>query len=160
LRARASFTVVKPLHDMHPAPGLVGSRGAVIAEALSWLGTPYHHMGRVKGAGADCLTLLAEVYEAAGVVPHIEPEHYPPDWHMHRDVERYVEGVLAYAREVAGPPRPGDVAVFRFGRAFSHGAIVLAWPRLIHSFVRTGVVYGDAEKGPLRGRPVKFFDPF
>ncbi|HZT87388.1 MAG TPA: hydrolase [Stellaceae bacterium] len=135
-------------------------RERVVAEALTWLGTPYHHRARVKGAGVDCLMLLAEVYEAAGVIAHVEPAHYPPDWHLHRDVERYVEGVLHYAHEVAGPPRPGDVAVFRFGRAFAHGAVVLAWPRVIHAFVRTGVVYGDANQAPLRGRAVKFFDPF
>src|SRR5437660_5143962 len=44
-------------------------RGLVVAEAETWLRTPYHHMARVKGAGADCLTLLAEVYEKAGVIP-------------------------------------------------------------------------------------------
>jgi cell wall-associated NlpC family hydrolase len=69
-------------------------------------------------------------------------------------------GVLGYAREIPGPPLPGDVAVFKFGRTFSHGAIVLAWPRVVHAFVRTGTVYGEATKAPLAGRPVKFFDPF
>ena len=44
-------------------------RAAVVAEAATWLRTPYHHMGRVKNAGTDCLMLLAEVYEAAGVIP-------------------------------------------------------------------------------------------
>ena len=24
-----------------------------VAEALTWLGTPYHHQGRVKGVGVD-----------------------------------------------------------------------------------------------------------
>lgn len=34
-----------------------------VAEALTWLGTPYHQQGRVKGVGVDCGTLLCEVYE-------------------------------------------------------------------------------------------------
>ncbi|MBV9858762.1 MAG: hydrolase [Alphaproteobacteria bacterium] len=135
-------------------------RAAVVGEAETWLGTPYHHMGRIKGVGTDCLMLLAEVYEKAGIIPALAPHFYPPDWHLHRDIERYLEGVLGYAREIAGPPAPGDVAVFQFGRTFSHGAVVLCWPRLIHAFVRTGVVYGDADKAPLVGRSVKFFDPF
>jgi cell wall-associated NlpC family hydrolase len=29
-------------------------RAAVVAEARSWLGTPFHHQGRVKAAGVDC----------------------------------------------------------------------------------------------------------
>ena len=44
------------------------ARGRLLPKRGSWIGTPYHHMGRVKGAGADCLTLLAEIYERAGVI--------------------------------------------------------------------------------------------
>jgi NlpC/P60 family putative phage cell wall peptidase len=140
-------------------------RAAVIAEAQTWLRTPYHHMARVKGAGADCLTLLAEVYARAGVIPHIAVPFYPPDWNLHRDAERYLEGVTRYAREVpngddAHSPQPGDVAVFKFGRCFAHGAIVVQWPRLIHAWHNAGVVYADATQGQLSGRPVRIFDPF
>lgn len=135
-------------------------RALVIGEAETWLRTPYHHMGRVKGGGTDCLMLLAEVYEAAGVVPSIHVPFYSPDWNLHRDAERYLEGVLRYALEVDGPPKMGDLAVFKFGRCFAHGAIVVAWPRLIHAWYNAGVVYADADQPPLVGRPVRFFDPF
>lgn len=135
-------------------------RARVIAEAETWLRTPYHHMGRVKNGGTDCLMLLAEVYEAAGVVPHIEVPFYSPDWNLHREAERYLEGVLCHAREIDGSTQMGDVAVFKFGRCFAHGAIVVAWPRLIHAWYNAGVVYGDADQPPLVGRAVRFFDPF
>ena len=134
-------------------------RAAVVAEAESWLGTPYHHMARLKGVGCDCLTLLAAVYEAAGVVPAIEIPFYPPDWHLHRGVERYMDGLLAYAHEVDAAA-PGDVALFRFGRCFSHGAIVVEWPRIIHAWHAAGVVRGDAAKPLLAARPPRFFNPF
>jgi cell wall-associated NlpC family hydrolase len=71
-----------------------------------------------------------------------------------------MEGVLGYAREIDGPPSPGDIALFRFGRTYSHGAIVTEWPRLIHAYWQIGVVPGDATQAPLRGRSVKFFTPF
>ena len=132
----------------------------VIAEAETWLQTPYHHMGRVKGSGTDCLMLLAEVFETARVVPHVDVPFYPPDWHLHHDAERYLDGVTRYAREVVGPPEAGDVAVFRFGRCFAHGAIVVSWPRLIHAWWDAGVVYADAHQPPLIGRPVRFFNPY
>ncbi len=135
-------------------------RLAVVEEARGWLGTPYHHMGRVKGGGTDCLMLLAEVYERAGVVGHVDVPFYPPDWNLHRDVERYAEGLLAYAREVSGPPEPGDIALFKFGRCFAHGAITVEWPKIIHAYVGLGVVYGDACRLPLAGRPVRFFSRF
>jgi cell wall-associated NlpC family hydrolase len=143
-----------------PAAAERWRRGEVLAEAREWIGTPYHHMGRVKGIAADCLTLLAEVYGRCGIVPHVEIPFYPPDWFLHRDEERYIDGLLRHAREVEGPPRPADIAVFKFGRCFAHGAIVTAWPMLIHSFVHTGVVAFSAEGGMLLGRPVRFFDPF
>ena len=135
-------------------------RAAVVQEAESWIGTPFHHAARVKGAGIDCLMLLAEVYERAGLVAHIEPPFYVPDWHLHRDAERYMEGLLRYARPIGGPPLPGDIALFKFGRTFSHGAIVADWPRLIHAYWNIGVVHGDATLYPLAARPVRFFTVF
>ncbi len=133
-------------------------RATVVTEARRWLGTPFHHQGRVKGAGVDCAMLLAEVYERCDLVGHVDPGHYPPDWHMHRDAERYLDKLLAHASEFAGPPLPGDVAVFRFGRTYSHGAIVVAWPLLIHAYWAAGkVVWGDATLYPLAGREARFF---
>jgi NlpC/P60 family putative phage cell wall peptidase len=134
-------------------------RLTVIAEAESWLGTPYHHMARLKGVGCDCLTLLVAVYHAAGVIPAIEIPYYPPDWHLHRSSERYMEGLLAHASEVETPD-PGDVALFKFGRCFAHGTIVTQWPRLIHAWNGSGVVRGEAHQPLFAGRAMRFFTPF
>jgi NlpC/P60 family putative phage cell wall peptidase len=134
-------------------------RAAVIEAARGWLGTPYHHMARLKGVGCDCLTLLAAVYHESGIVPAIEIPFYPPDWHLHRSVERYMHGILEYAREVE-KPQPGDVALFKFGRCFAHGAVVVEWPRVIHAWNGLGAVRGDASKPALAGRAVRFFSPF
>lgn len=46
-----------------------------VKEALTWLGTPYHHQGRVKGVGVDCGTLICEVYEKVGLMDHLDPRH-------------------------------------------------------------------------------------
>jgi NlpC/P60 family putative phage cell wall peptidase len=134
-------------------------RTAVAEEAETWIGTPFHHAARIKGAGVDCLMLLAEVYERAGVSGRIDPPFYVPDWHLHRDAERYMRGLLQYARPVSRP-EAGDIALFRFGRTFSHGTIVIEWPRLIHAYWSIGVVWGDATLYPLAERPVRFFTPF
>src|SRR4051794_8469193 len=88
------------------SPDCSARRVAIVTEAETWLGTPFHHQGRVKGAGVDCAMLLAEVYHRCGFVPHIDPGHYPPDWHLHRDAERYLEKVMPYAHEIAGLPKP------------------------------------------------------
>lgn len=136
-------------------------RAAIIAEAKSWLGTPFQHHQRVKGAGVDCLHLLAEVYERAGMIGHVEPGYYPADIMLHQGDERFFDGLLGFGREIAGPPEPGDVALFRYGRIFAHGAIVTLWPRVIHANFAAGeVCWGDANREPLKGRAVKFFTVF
>lgn len=130
-------------------------RSAIVAEAHLWLRTPYHHRGRVRGVGVDCAMLLAEVYERVGLVPRIEAE-YVPDWHMHRDRERYLEFLERYADEVA-VPAPGDAAVWRFGRTFSHGAIVIDGRQVIHAHRGRPVEIASMEETYLASRPVRFF---
>ena len=119
-------------------------RASVVREALSWLGTPYHHASRIKGAGVDCGQFLALVFEAAGITPPIVPKSYPHDWHMHRSEERYLGIVETYAHQTEGPPLPGDIVLYRFGRCISHGAIVVDWPRVVHAYVGLGVILDDA----------------
>ena len=120
-------------------------RLAVIQEAMTWLKTPHRNGQRVKGAGVDCGTLLAEVFERAGVIPHVELESYPADWHLHQSEEKYLLHVEQFAHPIDGPPLPGDIALYRFGRCASHGAIVICWPQIIHAYVGLGVVLDDAE---------------
>jgi NlpC/P60 family putative phage cell wall peptidase len=131
-------------------------RRAVIAEAARWIGTPYHHQGRVLGAGVDCVTLLCEVYEAAGIIPHVDPTPYPQDWHLHRDSERYLGGLMQYSREVDSP-RPGDVIVWKFGRCFSHAAILCDNDQIIHSYLGQGVRLERRFAEVFTGRAVKYF---
>ncbi len=124
---------------------VTAARAGVVAVAKSWLGTPYHTGGRLKGVGVDCLTLLAEVYAEAGVTPRIDVPYYPADWHLHRGEERYLKGLLLHAREIDAPPLPGDIALWKFGRCFSHGAIVIDWPVILHAYVGRAVTLEDAE---------------
>jgi cell wall-associated NlpC family hydrolase len=138
-----------PLSQAYP-------RAAVLEEARTWLRTPFHHEGRSKGAGVDCAMLLAEVYERAGQIPRVLPEHYPHDWHLHRDEERFLAWLLKFAHQVE-EPLPGDIAIFRIGRTWSHGAIVINWPIVIHAWFETTVEYADASKTPLSGFPVRFY---
>ena len=121
-------------------------REAVVATALTWQNTPYRHMGRIKGVGADCLTFIAEVYHEAGLIPKIEIPFYPQDWMHHRESERYLEGLLQHTREIETDPLPGDIVLWRCGRCFSHGAIVLQWPHIIHAQIGCGVLQENAEQ--------------
>lgn len=116
-------------------------RAAVVAEARSWLRTPYHSGADVKGAGVDCGMLLVRVFVDCGLVPPFDPRPYSPDWHLHRDAERY----LGWVEKLCGRVEtalPGDIVVFRYGRCFAHGGIVTeAEPlTLVHAFMDHGAV--------------------
>ncbi len=138
-------------------------RSRITAEARSWMGTPYHHMARVKGAGVDCLQILIAVYAAVGLVPgDIDPGYYPNDWMLHRSEERYLEGVSQYAHELpdASQAKPGDFIVYHFGRCFSHSAIVLEPGLYVHALVNQSVLLADPRQPPLAGRQSKAFTFF
>ncbi len=120
-------------------------RAAVVAEAMTWIGTKYHHAARVKGAGVDCGQLPLAVFEAVGLIPPVDPGTYPHDWHMHQDEERYLAIVERFCDRLpdGAQPLPGDLALYRFGRCISHGAIVIEWPVVLHSHIEAGAVVLD-----------------
>ncbi len=134
-------------------------RQAVLEEAETWLKTPFHHLQRCKGAGVDCGQFLLGVYHNAGCMPHIQTEYYPRDFMLHQDRQWYKEIVSTYAKEIAGPPLPADIVLYKVGRLYSHGGIVVDWPKIIHSYVASGVAYADGTMGHLMGREHVFFRP-
>ncbi len=131
-------------------------RQSVVEEVKTWIGTPYHHQGRIKGVGVDCATILCEVYEAVGLIPHVDPRPYPPDWHLHRDGERYMGWMHQYAKEIDNP-KHGDIALWKFGRCFSHGGIIIAENTIVHSYLKIGVTIERMDSSIFENRDVKYF---
>lgn len=145
----------------HSAASEAEQRAAIVAEAKTWLRTPYHHLAAVKGAGADCAMFPLAVYQHIGFVPSdLVVDNYPIDWAFHRDEERYLEMVERFGREI-DPERmgPGDFVVWRYGRTFSHGAIVIDPPLVIHAFVEAGCVTVDdiSIHTELSARPMRCY---
>ena len=155
--------------DTRPINGDLTSelRARVVAEALTWQGTRYHHQASVKGVGVDCLMIIVRVGQAVGLIdPGLKIPPYSTQFNLHRSSESYLEGLLGHMREVE-IPRPGDVAIWKFGRCFSHAGIIKEWPTVIHASNAAGcVVVEDIEtipwlkntkhKGAAEPRPVKF----
>lgn len=135
-------------------------RTNIVRAAKDWLGTPYHHHARVKRAGADCAMFPLAVYQDCGVLPReYRPPQYSVQWHLHRSEELYLNEIEKFVVEIDEVPQPADFVVFRFGRTFSHGAIVVEWPIVIHSYIPHGVLLSDALRdGDLLGRERKCFE--
>lgn len=136
-------------------------RAAVVAEARTWLLTPYRDCACIKGAGVDCAFLLKAVFENAGLEAPIQIEAYSPQWYLHRNDELYLNKVLERAREITeAEAKPADVVLYKFGRCFAHGAIIMegGFPEIIHAFKQAGkVILGDGAKGYLSTRERRFF---
>ena len=118
------------------------ARAAVVAEATTWIGTPWAHMSRLKGVGVDCANLPIAVYAAVGLIADFDPPPYPRDWHMHRHEERIVPVIERFGREIDPlAARAADLLVFKIGHVFSHCAIVIDPRRQgIHASVRARMV--------------------
>jgi hypothetical protein len=143
-------------------------RQEVIREALTWMGTPFMHEARVKGVGCDCGRFLIAIYSSLGHMENYEPYRVPVAWHLHSeapgfDPEMYIRQIKRFAREIEGPPAPGDIAMFWWGKAYSHSGIVIEWPnKMIHCFFIAGVQLVDAQIDPylkrfLSNHPPRFF---
>lgn len=139
------------------------ARAAIVEEARTWLHTPYHPLADVKGAGVDCLMLLVRVFHEVGLVPYVDPRPYSAQWHLHRTEEVYLAGLQTYARELGldEDSRPGDIALWKFGRAYSHAGIVVSEREVIHALKDAHeVTVADRWAEPLCSRPVKYFSIF
>ena len=133
-------------------------RDAVVAEARGWVGTPYHHHARIKGVGVDCAQLLCAVYESAGVIPHVDPGFYPVEWHLHQSEELYEQWLAQYGEPIPlEAALPGDVAMFKFGRTFSHSSILVGGGLAIHAYLHREVLLSNINEEPLQGRLVKYW---
>lgn len=133
-------------------------QSAIVAAALQWLRTPYHHRARIKGVGVDCAMLLWAVFvDELRLVPPVDFDEYPHDWMLHRSEERFLQAVQTCARAV-DDPQPGDVVLYKIGRCYAHAAIVIAWPTIIHADIRSGAVaIADGAQGYLARHDRQFF---
>lgn len=134
-------------------------RAAIVAEAISFEGTPYHAHGRLKGVGVDCAMFPALCYESTGFCPEVNPE-YSEQWMHHRDEELYLAEIRKWAREIDREAlAPGDLVVWKFGRTYSHSAIVIDPPLVIHAIIQGGaVIRADMDRdAELATRPRRYF---
>jgi NlpC/P60 family putative phage cell wall peptidase len=131
-------------------------RARICAEALTWIGTPFHDLACVKGVGVDCGQLIVGVAKALGVLdPAWDCPPYSPERHLHQR-EDLMSGLLEACGCTPVPweaRQPGDVLTFRFGLVVSHAAFLLPGDELVHAVVDQGVV-----RQPLVGSWVALHD--
>ena len=126
-------------------------RAAVVAEARTWIGTPFHHQASLKGIGCDCIGLVVGVARALGLP---EADRFandprfrgyartPVPWSLLAACKEYLDEIDAEARQ------PGDVAQFTFASEPMHFGIISARAPdyVIHGYQRVGCVVENAAR--------------
>lgn len=111
-------------------------RADIVAEARSWIGTPYRHQASLKGVGCDCLGLVRGVWRALiGPEPERAPP-YAPDWAESAGHETLMLAAGRHLVPVAHDTfAPGDVLLFRWRAHLpaKHAAIVTAADLMVHA---------------------------
>src|SRR5262249_34485729 len=112
-------------------------RAAIVAEARSWIGTPYMHQASLKGVGCDCLGLVRGIWRFLyGSEPEDMPA-YSKDWGEASRTEPLFAAAQRHFRETKiGAASAGDVLLFRWRPALpmKHCAILVAPSRIVHAY--------------------------
>ena len=116
-------------------------RADALAEARTWIGTPYRHQASCKGAGTDCLGLIRGLWRALYGGEPVAIPPYTPDWSEPSRDEVLMRTATALLIRVERPD-PGDVLLFRMrdkGVA-KHLGVLATSETFIHAYSGHGVV--------------------
>ena len=115
----------------------------IVAEALSWLGTPYRHQGSRKGVGCDCLGLVLGVWRAVYGAEPERPAPYAPDWAEAGQRDLLLEAARRYCAEKPKTAlSAGDLVLFRWRPHLpaKHAAIAVEPERFIHAYQGNAII--------------------
>lgn len=118
-------------------------RAEVVAEALDWIGTPYHDMACVKGVGVDCAMLVFGVAKAVGLtdMEHKDMPKYSPRLHVFNK-SFLVDEILKFGcvPVALNKAEPGDILLFEYHGTIAHAGIKVSGHEVVHAVKRPGLV--------------------
>lgn len=112
----------------------------IIAEARTWLGTPFVHQARRRGVGVDCIGLIVGVVQGCGlpVDDRIDYARTPHAGELARELGAQLDRI-----EVA-EAAPGDVVLIAWRRSPMHVGWLTDYPHgglaLLHATEAVGCV--------------------
>lgn len=130
----------------------------IVNQARTWLGTKYHHQGRLKksssgNGGVDCIGLVIGVidelaicdnkgcvlskYDQTGYSMHPEGSRLPETMEAHLDIIHYTE------------MQPGDILLFKFWNEPQHVGILSQYPTGGMGFIHCNSTSGSVVEQPL-----------
>ena len=114
----------------------------IIREARSWIGTPWHHNQRCKGAGVDCVQFIAALAQSQGLdIGKLENYYRTPRGDELLDTMRAIPGLVE-----TGIIQGGSILVFRVG-GIPHHLAVATEEGMIHADAKVGRVVELSHRG-------------
>lgn len=121
------------------------TRAQIVAEARTWIGTPYQHQASLKGVGCDCIGLIIGVARVLGIP---EAKAYDSDlrykgYGRPPNPKMLIAACDEYLDRVPVPNAlPGDIALGRIEKEPQHFGILSSIdpPYIIHSYTQVGKV--------------------
>lgn len=120
---------------MNPFPWLNGKAykkidgSQIVEKAREYIGTPWHHCGRKKGVGVDCVGLLACVGIELGV-----PFSDVPFYSQGDEFELMCECLEETCIEIVDDLKAGDILIFRRGPITNHCGVYTGEDTFIHAW--------------------------
>jgi len=81
-------------------------REQFVEEAKSWINTPFHHQGRTKGRGCDCLGLILGAASNVGINPYDDSIKYSHHVHTPTLIRNLRKYLVPISFEES---KPGDI---------------------------------------------------
>lgn len=110
----------------------------IVTEALTWVGTPYHHQACVKGVGVDCAMLVAGVANAVGIEVLNTPTNYSTQWNLHNEDPWLIRVLEEYGCKQVPieETKPGHIICFKVGHTFGHLGIMVSDTTFVHACIQ------------------------
>lgn len=129
-------------------------RAQIVPIARTYLGTPYHHEGGVKGVGVDCARLLACVFEECGGQVGVRASGLPKVGDVFEIMCGEIEQVCELVEGLEY--QPNDVLVFRTPAMPNHVALCTG-ETMIHAHSGVGWVVEEPISEIWRKRLVRVY---
>lgn len=122
-------------------------RTDIVRAARKYLGTPFHHQGRLRGIGVDCVGLLVGVAQDCGI-EHVDSMAYnkrPDGKTLQREIEKSCTRIPLTEAMI------GDILLFRFLGEATHVGI-MSDKGMIHTYQGVGRVVEHGLRPPWTNR--------
>ena len=125
------------------------TREQFVAEARTWLGTPYQHQGRLKGIACDCIGLVICTAQALGLTEFdIRDYGRRPDGRLRPVMESHMKKVPLFDAQAA------DVILFVWQTVPLHVGILTDRDHFIHAYLPNRAVVESRLDGKMRSQVV------